>query len=335
MDSFSAANAFVGGDISVTGDLCAAIQFFAGQEHSRIRQGWFTFCAHAGHWMSMLRAGRAAAAWNIGYHYNRSNEFYELFLDSRMQYEAGKFSRPECTLEEAQTEKLTQICRKLGLRPGHRLLDIGCGWGGLLVFAAEHYGIQGVGCTLSEEQRKFAQSVLTGMGIAKRLEVRKIDYRDLSGRFDRVTSVGMFEHVGPHRLSPYFEKVHSLLDDDGLFLNRGIVRPVGISDGPETLFLERSVFPGGKLVHITDIVRAAEKAGFEILELEDYRLDYARTCREWVARLQKNAAKCKLQVGEAAYRTWLLYLAASAVNFEAGRIDAVEILFRKRRPSRV
>ena len=331
MDTYSAAIAYVRGDFSVTGDVCAAVEFFVNNTRSVVRKGWFTLLAHLGRVsISSLTANRRAVARDIGFHYDLSNDFYQLFLDPWMQYEAGTFTAPECTLEQAQLKKLANICDKIELLPKHRMLDIGCGWGGLLAFAGERRGIQGCGCTLSMQQQQFAQCMLERKGLAGRIEVRRTDYRDVVGTYDRVTSIGMFEHVGRRHLLKYFEKIRSLLSPDGLFLNRGIVRPASMSDGPETLFLQRRVFPGGDLPHLADVVRAAEIAGLEVESLEDYRIDYALTCKAWVARLRENVAKCVLLVGDRAYRTWLLFLGASAVNFEAGLVDAVEIVFRPR-----
>ncbi len=160
-----------------------------------------------------------------------------------------------------------------------------------------------------------------------------IDYRRLTGRFEKIASIGMFEHVGRHRLRQYFRTVYGLLEDDGLFLNSGITRPEAVSDDPETTFLQREVFPGGELAHLSDIVRDAEDEGFAVLELESRRMHYARTCREWVKRLQENAAAACGLVGEKTYRTWLLYLAASAGSFEEGRSDVYQILLGKGAPA--
>jgi cyclopropane-fatty-acyl-phospholipid synthase len=331
MDAYRAAMAFVKGKIAVRGDLFAASRFFG----SHNRPGWHAWRSMAAAWRGRLRfsarlENRLAAARDIRFHYDRSNAFYQQFLDSRMQYSAGHFSGPECTLEEAQLAKLERICRHLDLARGQRFLDIGCGWGGLLVYAAAKFGVEGVGCTLSDQQAELASETVRERGVAERVEIRKIDYRDLTGQFDRITSVGMFEHVGGRRIRGYFRKVHSLLAAGGRFLNRGIVRPQTASDRPETLFIQRHVFPGGELIHLSDLVRDAERAGFEMISMEDAREHYARTCRAWVANLQANADTCRRLVDEVTYRTWLLYLAASAVNFEDGQIDCVEVMFRKR-----
>jgi cyclopropane-fatty-acyl-phospholipid synthase len=331
MDAYSAAMAFVTGQISVQGDLFAAVRFFLRGSRPGWSAKWRIAAAWVGRWGFLARLqSRSGTARDIQFHYDRSNEFYRQFLDSRMQYSEGHFSGPGCTLEQAQREKLERICRHLDLAPGHRFLDIGCGWGGLLIYAAENFGVQCVGCTLSERQFQLASDTVRQRGLAERVLIRKMDYRDLAGEFDRIASVGMFEHVGGGRMREYFRKVHSLLAGDGLFLNRGIIRPQTATDRPETLFIQRNVFPGGSLIPLSELVRDAEMAGFEVISMEDVRKHYARTCRAWVENLQANAEASKSVVDDVTYRTWLLYLAASAVNFEDGEIDCVEVVFGRR-----
>ena len=330
MDEYSAANAFVNGELTIRGDLCAAIQFFRRQRRPRARQAWFSLAAWLTQVVGSLQTGREAAARNIRFHYDRCNAFYRQFLDSRMLYSAGDFSGSTRSLEEAQAKKLDQVCRTLDLRPNERFLDVGCGWGGLVIYAAERFGVRAAGCTLSRDQLEFARSAVRGRGLEQRVTIEETDYRDLGGRFDKIASVGMFEHVGRGHLPEYFRNIYSLLDSRGVFLNRGIVRPETESAGPATLFLEESVFPGGALAHLADVVREAERAGFGVLAVEDFRRDYALTCRAWVARLLENAETCRALAGETTYRTWLLYLAASAVSFEDGDTDAAQVTFEKR-----
>jgi cyclopropane-fatty-acyl-phospholipid synthase len=330
MDTYSLALAYIRGEISVTGDLFSAIRFFRNRPGTPLR----SLVIRAAAWLGRSGIGarlanRTAAVRDIQSHYDRSNDFYRLLLDSRMQYSEGHFTGPECTLEEAQEVKLDRICRHLDFRPGQSFLDIGCGWGGLLIYAAARFGVHGTGCTLSRQQSELASELVNREGLARRVEIRETDYRDLTGQFDRIASIGMFEHVGPKRMAAYFRKVYSLVAPDGLFLNRGIVRPQRESNSPETLFVQRHVFPGAGLTPLADVVRDAERAGFEVVSMESVRRHYARTCRAWVANLMTNTEQCRQLVDDVTYRAWLLYLAASAVNFEDGRIDCVEVVFGK------
>jgi cyclopropane-fatty-acyl-phospholipid synthase len=183
---------------------------------------------------------------------------------------------------------------------------------------------------LSQQQLDFARDTLKRQKLEQRVCVDLRDYREAGGSYEKIVSVGMFEHVGYRGLPDYFKKVYSLLTPRGLFLNRGVIRPQGVSDGAETLFLQKHVFPGGELVHLDDVIREGERAGLHAIGLRDLRSHYALTCRRWVENLQRNAAHCRVLVGQAAYRTWLLYLAASAVSFEDGRTGAAQVLFEKR-----
>lgn len=330
LDAYSAAMDFVEGKFAIRGDIFAAIRFFLSQPHNRFRELLFAVVAR----LERLRVAsylgsRRRAARDIGFHYDRSNAFYRQFLDSRMVYSAAYFGNPFVSLEDAQREKLDRICQDLRLRRGDRFLDIGCGWGGLVVHAADNFGVNAFGCTLAHEQLDFALESVRALGLAGRVSLELRDYRDLSGRFDKVASIGMFEHVGRKHLRSYFDKVHALLEKGGLFLNRGVVRPQGVSDGPDTLFIQRQVFPGGQLVHLCDVIREGERAGFDVVGVEDLRMHYARTCRAWVKNLERNVEVCNALVGEQTYRTWLLYLAASAVGFELDRISCAQVLFEK------
>lgn len=331
LDAYSAARAFVDGKYAIRGDVFAAIRFFLSQPHEKFREWLFANAARLERLRSAFCAGwRRRAARDIVFHYDRSNEFYRQFLDSRMIYSAAHFEDPAVSLEDAQQEKLDRICQDLRLRRGDRLLDIGCGWGGLVIHAAEQFGVNAFGCTLAREQWKSARQSVESRGLAGRVSVELRNYRDVKGRFDKIASVGMFEHVGRKRLRCYFETVHRMLEKDGLFLNRGVVRPEGASDGPDTFFIQRHVFPGGQLVHLYEVIREGERAGFEVIGVKDLRMHYALTCRAWVKNLERNVGTCKALAGEKTYRTWLLYLAASTVGFEQDRISCAQVLFAKR-----
>ena len=328
-DDYAVALAFIQGKFDVQGDLAAALRFK--RRHSRKR--FPKFLRLAGHWVparleSWFQTRRRAAE-NIRFHYDVSNEFYQNFLDSRMVYSAACFEDPDWTLEQAQAARLNQICEHLDLRPGDRFLDVGCGWGGLLTHAAAYYKVYAVGCTLSHKQFEYVSKLIGRRGLEKRATVVESDYRNLSQRFNKIASIGMFEHVGKHRLGNYFRKMHDLLEPGGLFLNSGVTRPENVADDAETLFLLRKVFPGGELARLVEVVREVELAGFHLLKMESLREHYARTCRSWVERLQQTRLSSLRLVGQETYRTWLLYLAASAISFETGRTDVFSVLTSK------
>jgi cyclopropane-fatty-acyl-phospholipid synthase len=326
-DAYTAATAFIRGEFEVEGDLIRAIQWRAAQAHAGIRDWVLSAAATA---TRMWLAAKSRAARNIRFHYDQSNEFYRTFLDSGMVYSCAYFKQPGMSLDQAQAAKLDHICRKLALRRNDRFLDIGCGWGGLMFHAANHYGASCTGCTLSHSQFEFAEHQIEEWKFGERVQVFESDFQQVGGRFDKIASVGMFEHVGRRRLRSYFHHVAELLSEEGLFLNHAIARPQTAHDGPETLFLQRKVFPGGDLLHISDVTRAAEEAGFETLDVENLRPHYALTCRAWVSRLQSAAQECLRLVTQDVYRTWVLYLAACAVSFEEGSTDIYQALFAKR-----
>jgi cyclopropane-fatty-acyl-phospholipid synthase len=246
-------------------------------------------------------------------------------------YSCAYFRHPDIPLDEAQRAKLDHICRKLDVQDGCRFLDLGCGWGGLVLYAAEKYGAAAAGCTLSRQQFEYATSLVHRRGLDGRVQVFERDYRDLRGRYDRIASIGMFEHVGRRRLRAYLEKVYSLLACDGLFLNHGIMRPQTISENPASVFWRRNLFPGAELVHLSDVLREAKRVGFELLDVENLRRHYALTCRAWVANLQRNRNECLRFVDPRTYRSWLLLLAGSVVSFEDGTTHVSQVLLAKRR----
>jgi cyclopropane-fatty-acyl-phospholipid synthase len=338
MDAYSIALAFVQGAFSIEGDIIAAIELYAERSHPRFWNWWYSILARLAHARARLALADTdnQAVRDIKFHYDRSNEFFQQFLDKRMLYSCDKrmlyscahFENSEWSLEDAQTEKLERICTQLRLRSGERFLDVGCGWGGLIAYAAQRFDVEAAGCTLSQQQAEFVRAVAKGVDSKRQISVLKCDYREIEGSFDKIASVGMFEHVG-YQLRGYFRKIYALLVEHGLFLNRGILRPSDVGDGPETLFLQRNVFPGGKLVHLADVIREAEGAGFQVLLVENLRPHYALTCRHWVKRLQANEETCCELVGQKTYRTWLLYLAASVVSFERGRTDFAQVLLTK------
>jgi len=269
----------------------------------------------------------------IHFHYDVSNEFYSLWLDRAMVYSCAYFESPDVDLDAAQQAKLEHICRKLSLKPEEKFLDIGCGWGALVIYAAQHYGVRADGVTLSPQQLKVAQERIEQAGLADRVHVELLDYRDLPGEsvYDKVASVGMFEHVGLKNLPTYFSTVHRLLKPRGLFLNHGITHDSeGWETNVSTEFINRYVFPDGQLDTIGNIERFMERSKFEIADVEALRPHYAMTLRHWVARLERNRSRALEYVNEATYRVWRLYMAACALQFESGEIGIYQVLANKR-----
>ena len=273
----------------------------------------------------------------ITHHYDVSNDFYRIFLDERMVYSCAYFHADTDTLELAQRQKLDHICRKLRLQPGERLLDIGCGWGALVIWAAQHYGVHAHGVTLSQVQLDEARRRISAAGLADRVTVELRDYRALEGEgvYDKVSSVGMFEHVGLANLAQYHATVHRVLKPNGLFLNHGITHEEdGWQPSVDTEFINRYVFPDGELDRVSSILAGMERARFEIQDVENLRTHYARTLRHWVSRLEARHDAAVAHVSEATYRVWRLYMAASALEFESGGTAIHQILASRRPDSR-
>ena len=270
----------------------------------------------------------------IAFHYDVSNEFYRLWLDEQMVYSCAYFNDPGESLEQAQRNKLDHICRKLRLKKGERLLDIGCGWGALICWAAQHYGTSTHGITLSREQYEYTQNKIRDLGLEKQVTVELRDYRDLPNEatFDKVSSIGMFEHVGLKNLPTYFRAVRQVLKPGGLFLNHGITNDEeGWQKSVGTEFMQRYVFPDGELDSVSNVQRVMERTGFEICDVEALRPHYALTLRHWVSRLEEQRKEALAHVSESTYRVWRLYMAACASQFEHGTIGVYQILAANRR----
>ncbi|NNA04114.1 MULTISPECIES: C17 cyclopropane fatty acid synthase CfaB [Pseudomonas] len=277
---------------------------------------------------------KATDAESISYHYDVSNAFYQLWLDRDMVYSCGYFETGEESLEEAQQAKFRHLCRKLRLKPGEYLLDVGCGWGGLARFAAREFGVKVFGITLSKEQLALAKERVKAEGLQDKVDLQLLDYRDLpqDGRFDKIVSVGMFEHVGHANLREYCQILFNAVREGGLVMNHGITakhtdgRQVGRGAGE---FIERYVFPNGELPHLSMISAQISEAGLEVVDVESLRLHYARTLEHWSQRLEQNLDAAANEVPEQILRIWRLYLAGCAYAFTRGWINIHQILATK------
>jgi len=296
--------------------------------------------------MSHAFSGRAdAAEYGKGrddralmqFHYDLSNAFYALFLDLEMVYTCAYWPTPETTLEQAQFAKLDLVCRKLRLQPGERLLDIGCGWGGMVIHAAMHHGVHATGVTLAEEQFAYATEKVRRLGLQDRVTILLKDFRELDAPpFDKVSSIGMYEAVGLDNREGYFKSVKDRLRPRGTYLHHAITRPMKRNERvfrrkrPEFQALVNFIFPGGELDHLGGTHDAMERNGFEIHDCEGLREHYGRTCRAWTERLHARRAEAVAEVGHAKTEIWLLYLAGCALAFERGTVGIFQTLATRR-----
>ena len=319
---------YVEGRIEIDGSMRAVVEVAAGLVHgdpteaaARGPLGWWRELLHRGKSLQQHRPD--ADAKQVEFHYDVSDDFYALWLDPRRVYSCAYFRSPELTIAQAQEAKLEHICRKLMLAPGERFLDIGAGWGGLLLWAAEHHGVRATGITLSKNQHAHVNRLIDERGLRGRVEMRLQDYRELPEHepFDKIASVGMVEHVGSANLPRYFDQIRRLLVPGGLVLNHGITaggtrnRQIGAGIGE---FIERYIFPGGELVHISQMLQALADQGLEALDVENLRPHYARTLWAWSDALETQIDRARALTSEKVVRAYRLYLAGSAMGFERG-----------------
>lgn len=328
----SLARAYVHGDVDFTGSARAILgiteTMVGAFEHGRE--------SLLARWQQFLHQHRSNRR-NIAHHYDVSNAFYRMWLDERMVYSCAYFRSEADTLEQAQVNKIDHICRKLHLAPGERLLDIGCGWGALILHAAERYGVTAHGITLSKNQFEHVTREIRARGLEGRVKVELRDYLDLPEDvlYDRISSVGMFEHVGLARFPRYFGKIHSLLKPGGLVLNHGITHnalgAVGLGSGIGG-FVEEYVFPGGELTHVSRVIEAMARQGLECIDAEALREHYAKTLWCWVDRLEANTDAAIREVGAERFRVWRIYMAGSAHAFDRGWMSLWQVLAGKPMP---
>ena len=292
----------------------------------------------ATHFLSQIRSkphSRERDQRVVRFHYDLSNDFFALWLDRSMTYSCAYFESPDEGLETAQQRKLDHLCRKLRLRRGQRLLDIGCGWGSLVIHAANEFGVRADGITLSEPQAEWARRQMVENGLESQVRVELRDYREITGnQYDAIVSVGMAEHVGRERLPDYFNIVNRALKPGGVFLNQAIGEDVvARPDNTSGSFIQHYVFPDGDIPPLPIMLRAAEAGGFEIRDVENLREHYALTLQHWLHRLEANHAKAISIADEMTYRIWRLYLAGSAHGFRRGHMAVYQTLFTKLHPS--
>ncbi len=337
----NAGAAFINGDLAVEGDLCAAIADLNAANDGRSALG----TAHIALMLAQLpreaqpvppgaelhgkRHSRERDRAAISYHYDHPVAFYRSFLDPLMVYSCAYYDDGVADLDGAQAAKLAYVLRKLRLEAGMTFLDIGCGWGSLVIAAAQR-GAKAHGITLSRVQYEEANRRIEELGLGDRAQVEFRDYRDIDGlTFDRIASVGMVEHVGRKELPTYFSAAYAALRPGGLFLNHGIAEQSPGRKAPANPFIERYVFPDGDLVAIGESLVVAERSGFEVRDVENLREHYARTLRAWVANLEQNHDEAVAQAGETAYHVWRLYMAASAVSFDGASIGIYQSLLAR------
>jgi cyclopropane-fatty-acyl-phospholipid synthase len=349
MTDLNAGEAYLRDDIDIEGDMVAAL-------HATAR------LTHAMTWLSRLQAGRhllslpkppdgLTAAGRIGnvigrshsrprdeatvrFHYDLGNDFFRQYLDNDWVYSCAYFADPQMPLEVAQRRKLDTVARKLALRPGQRLLDVGCGWGSFAIHAARSFGVHAVGVTLSTRQAELARERVAAAEMQDRVEIRLADYREITETFDAISSIGMVEHVGAANLPSYFAHLASLLRDGGRLLNHNIttgrrmqVRDLHARD--DESFVANYVFPDGSLTPAWRTIRDVEQAGLELIDVQQLRPHYALTLREWVRRLEANHDAVVAVASEAAYRTWRAYMSGSVVGFETNDLGVIQVLAAK------
>ncbi len=359
------ARAYVAGDVDVEGDIFALFELIEGRPNLNLDPALLGKLAMAVGPSAVkflapppeearlkgTRHTRSRDSDAIVHHYDVSNAFYRMVLGPTMTYSCAVWSSPDDDLDDAQRRKYDLICRKLALKPGMRLLDVGCGWGGMLLHAAENYGVTGVGVTLSHDQEELATKRVAEAGLSDRIEIRRQDYRDVrDGPFDAISSIGMFEHVGRRRMEEYFERLMALLVPEGRLLNHAIARPgypqphtslgrsralyrrlataVGsrVTSRVDSPFMDRYVFPDGELHEVGVVVSMLQETGFEVRHVESLREHYALTLRRWVSNLEANWDAAVAEAGAGRARVWRLYMAACALTFERNDVQVHQVL---------
>lgn len=317
--------AYMGGDVDVDGNLQELLRLGIGIGFDQPPPApWQRFLF----WLRRMTDRNTCdhARQNVSHHYDRGDDFYSLYLDPTMTYSCAYFRSPDDSLEQAQRQKYEHIARKLLLKPGEKLLDIGCGWGGMLIHAVRNYGVSALGNTVSHSQYEYARNKVKDLGLEDRIEVVCEDYRNLTGKYDKIVSIGMFEHVGQEFIPAFMRKMDQLLNRGGL----GLLHTIG-KDRPSASdpWMWKYIFPGNYLPTVDEIAREMGVVGFSLLDVENLRLHYARTLDLWADNFEGNAEKVRRMFGDAFVRAWRLYLRGAAVGFKYGELRVFQVLFSK------
>ncbi len=314
---------YMAGDIQVEGDFVQLLRFGADSTFLNLPIGLKAKLAIK-HLRQASLNTLSRSTKHVAHHYDRGNDFYKLWLDESMAYSCAYFRYENDTLEQAQQQKYEHICRKLQLKAGETLIDIGCGWGGMLIYAAKHYGVRGVGCTLSKEQVEYAVDLVKRQGLAKDISIVFEDYRKIEGKFDKFVSIGMFEHVGKQFIPTFMEKVKSILNPGGIGLLHTIGQELPVPGDPWTL---KYIFPGGYIPPLDEIVRTMCEAKLIPTDVENLRPHYARTVEEWIARFEVHVKKIETMYDASFVRMWRMFLNGCVANFRYGDMRLYHVLF--------
>ncbi len=324
-DALSLGEAYIKGYFDISGsikelyELCCKRLLKTDQKKSIIK-----FCS------KFFVSSRQKEKKNIEYHYDVPSDFYRLFLGKTMGYTCGYYVDQEATMDDAQNEKMDIICRKLRLKKGEKLLDIGCGWGNFAIYAAKHYGVQVTGITLSLEQKKYAEKWINKENLGHKIDIKILNYRDLGSRkFDKVSCVGMSEHVGRDNMLNFFQVVYKTLKKGGLFMQHTITTNTKREKGHENSFLDKYMFPGGELMLEHDLVKLAWSSGFELLNAENFRTHYIKTLNDWIMRMENRKDKLKKIVSDNIYRIYHVFFIGSLISFKTQEISLFQNLFHK------
>jgi cyclopropane-fatty-acyl-phospholipid synthase len=315
--------AYTAGKIEVLGDLREPLRLGVAVKYNHIprtlRHRYELLRAYL-----LTRSSRDIAPRNISYHYDREEELYDFYLDQSKAYSCAYFKTAQDSLEQAQQNKYEHVCRKLMLRPGEKLLDMGCGYAGMLIYAAKKYGIKGVGCTISRNQYEYAKEKIKELELQNQVEVILEDYRDVRGQFDKFVSIGMFEHVGKQFLHRFMEATSKVLTRGGL----GLLHTIGKDrQSPSDAWVMKYIFPGAYIPHLAEMIEHMGKSGFSILDVENLRLHYARTLELWADNFENNMEEVRGMFDENFIRMWRLFLNACSIGFKHGGTGLFQILF--------